>query len=370
MSKVVEELRLDFDDVLIKPKRSTSPSRSNIPLFRDVSFYHHMRQLHCLPIIVSNMDTTGTFKMLETASKRGMMVALHKYYRPSEIKAFLEESYVTGSWWFTMGITDEDFDRLDDFKTLIPNIPCICIDAANGYTEYFVSRVAKVRQSNPESIIMAGNVCTPEMVQELIIHGGADIIKIGIGPGSVCTTRLKTGCGYPQLSAILECGDIAHGLRNQKTGNVGRICSDGGCKTPGDIAKAFGAGADFVMIGGMVAGCDECDGEWIEKPVLKDPLPEEGDIYDQYTLEKHALKFYGMSSAVAQEKYGGIKTYRASEGKEVSIPYKGPADEVFQEIEGGLRSACTYTGATTLKDLSRTTTFVRVNNTHNRIFEL
>src|SRR5690606_31501001 len=209
---------------------------------------------------------------------------------------------------------------------------------------------------------------TPEMVQELIVHGKADIVKIGIGPGSVCRTRKVTGVGYPQLSAVIECADVAHGLKNGQ-GRLGLICADGGCNEPGDVAKAFGAGADFVMLGGMLAGTDECEGEWEYDTISTCVGSNEWSVHFEQEQVKKALVFYGMSSYEAQDKYnGGMATYRAAEGEKVSVPYKGPVKDVLQQIEGGLRSACAYVGATSLKDLPRCTTFVRVNSTHNTVF--
>ena len=214
---------------------------------------------------------------------------------------------------------------------------------ANGYSEYFTDVIKQVRDAWPDSVIMAGNVVTGEMTEQLILSG-ADIVKVGIGPGSVCTTRLKTGIGYPQLSAVIECADAAHGLK-------GLVCSDGGCVAPGDVAKAFGGGADFVMLGGMLAGHDECLGEPIEK---------EGKKYK---------RFYGMSSSEAMKKYaGGVANYRSSEGKSVDIPYKGPIENTVLDILGGLRSTCTYVGAPQLKELSKRTTFIRVNQQMNEVF--
>lgn len=255
-----------------------------------------------------------------------------------------------------MGIKEEDFQKLLDLTGVIGYFPNICIDVANGYTDDFVNACKRVRSladglsANP--VIMAGNVCTPEMVQEIILHGGVDIVKIGIGPGSVCTTRLKTGVGYPQLSAVLECSHAAHGLRNGK-GRLGLICADGGCRQPADVAKAFAAGADFVMLGGMLAGTDECEGAWVT---------EFG--WDEVVVKK-SLQFYGMSSEKAQNKYGdGLKDYRSSEGRVISVPYKGLASDVISDILGGLRSACAYTGATCLKDFAKTAEFIRVNNIH------
>ena len=221
----------------------------------------------------------------------------------------------------------------------------LMIDVANGYQESFVEHVKRMREKFPNTILACGNVVTPEMTQELILNG-ADIVKIGIGSGSVCHTRIKTGVGYPQLSAIMECMDAAHGLG-------GHICSDGGCKTPADVAKAFAAGADFAMIGGMLSSTEECSGDW---------------IYDKKG-NKLSLKFYGMSSKEAMKKYnGGIADYKATEGKCVTVPYKGKVDGVIKEILGGLRSACSYVGTGKLKDLSKCTTFIRVNRTHNILF--
>ena len=225
-----------------------------------------------------------------------------------------------------------------------PSLQFICIDVANGYSEHFVSFVKKTRNAFPDKIILAGNVVTGEMVEELLL-AGADIIKVGIGPGSVCTTRVKTGVGYPQLSAIIECADAAHGLK-------GHIISDGGCKVPGDVAKAFGGGADFVMLGGMLAGHDESGGELVEK-------------------NGHQYKtFYGMSSETAMNKYaGGVAEYRASEGKTVTIKYRGAVNNTMQDLLGGVRSTCTYVGAQSLKELTKRTTFIRVEEQHNQWFE-
>ena len=181
---------------------------------------------------------------------------------------------------------------------------------------------------------------------EALILAGADIVKVGIGPGSVCTTRKVAGVGYPQLSAIAECSDAAHGLN-------GHVKSDGGCSSPGDVSKAFAAGADFVMLGGMLAGHDESGGELIE-----------GDDGEEYK------SFYGMSSAKAMEThYGEVAKHRAPEGKEVRVPYRGPLEVTIQSILGGLRSACSYVGARRIKDLPKCTTFIRVSMTTNEVFQ-
>jgi GMP reductase len=294
---------------------------------------HTDNLLTCLPIIAANLDTTGTFAMAESLAPFQACTALHKFYTLTELREFFTLCGKSRYSFYTLGIRDEDLTKLTRTWTAdAGKVPLLCIDVANGYTKYFVNRVRTLRELYPKSIIMAGNVATPEMVQELILEG-ADMIKIGIGPGSHCTTRLMTGIGYPQLSAIIECADAAHGLG-------GLICADGGCKTPADVAKAFGAGADFVMLGGMLAGADECEGEWTDE----------------------GLRVYGMSSREAQERhYGGVKDYCAPEGRMSFVTAKGPVYQLMLEITGGLRSCCAYVGAGSLKDLSKCTTFVRVN---------
>merc|ERR1712126_802677 len=241
------------------------------------------------------------------------------------------------------GSAKGDFDKLKKIIEAVPDLRFICLDVANGYSEHFVEYVRSVREAFPQHVIMAGNVVTGEMVEELLLSG-ADIIKVGIGPGSVCTTRKKTGEGYPQLSAVLECADAAHGLG-------GHIISDGGCTCPGDVAKAFGAGADFVMMGGMLAGHDQSGGEVIEKGGRK------------------GKQFYGMSSATAMEKHaGGGAEYRASKGKTVEVPYRGDVTATMLDVLGGIRSACTYVGAGKLKEMSKRTTFIRVSQQLNEVF--
>ena len=347
--RIESELRFDFDDVLIRPKRSIAPSRASIDLKRSYRFRSAASQVEWagIPIIAANLDTTGTMRMANALDELDMLTCLHKYYPLDALIDFFTKSPASRSTFYTLGIREEDFAKLKAFVARIPDwAGLMCIDAANGYTKFFVDRVREVRELCPKAAIMAGNVATPEMVQELLIEGRADIVKVGIGPGSVCTTRKMTGVGYPQLSAIIECADAAHG-------NKGHICADGGCRTPGDIAKAFGAGADFVMLGGLLAGTEECDGEWTTD-----------------NNEKRSLKFYGMSSREAQEKHHeGVKDYCAAEGKCVEVACKGPVKGVLQEVTGGLRSACAYVGADRLKDLFKCCTFVRCTTTHNRVFE-
>jgi GMP reductase len=268
-----------------------------------------------------------------------------------------------------MGIQEKEIDKLSRICERLGSCPNICIDVANGYTDNFVHFCKLVRQHcghNP--IIMAGNVCTPEMVQELILHGGVDIVKVGIGPGSACTTRLKTGVGYPQLSAIAECSHAAHGLKNGDR-RLGLICADGGCRTPADVVKAFAANADFVMLGGMLAGTEQCEGEWKYEYLTKPCNAGQQfwqPIQPGYDTERRkvSLTFYGMSSHKAQEKYGGIKQYRSSEGRVVTVPFKGDVIDVMNDILGGIRSACAYVGSTCLKDLPKCAEFIKVNRIH------
>ncbi|XP_015793327.1 GMP reductase 1 [Tetranychus urticae] len=344
MPTIQYDVKLDFKDVLLRPKRSTLKSRSEVDLNRCIKFKNSNQEFTGVPIIAANMDTIGTFDMAVALNKHNLLTTIHKHYSVEEWKSFANQHPdAIKNIAVSSGIGESDFTNLKAILTEVPTIPFICLDVANGYSEFFVDFVKQVRSNFPDRTIMAGNVVTDEMVEELIL-AGADIIKVGIGPGSVCTTRKKTGVGYPQLSAVLECADAAHGLG-------GHIISDGGCTCPGDICKAFGAGADFVMLGGMLSGHTECGGETIEK---------NGKKYK---------KFYGMSSATAMNKHhGGVAEYRASEGKTVEVPFRGDVDQTILDILGGLRSACTYTGSAKLKELPRRTTFIRVTQQTNEIF--
>ena len=343
--RIEEDLKLDFKDVLIRPKRSTLTSRSEVDVTRDYVFHHSKRKYHGVPIIAANMDTVGTMEMAAALGQHGLSAALHKHYSDEALQAFFTANQ--GTHFYSMGSTKTDYEKFHRVMDMTGNaIHNVCVDVANGYTKAFVDFLHKIRSAYPALTIMAGNVVTGEMAEELVLDG-ADIVKVGIGPGSVCTTRKMTGVGYPQLSAVIECADAAHGLG-------GLICADGGCTVPGDIAKAFGGGADFVMLGGMLAGHDECQGEMVE------PMAEGG---------ARKVRFYGMSSRSAMEKYaGGVATYRASEGKEVLLDYRGPVENTLQDILGGLRSACTYVGARRLKELSKRTTFIRVARQLNEVF--
>ena len=375
MQKIIDGTKLDYDDVLIVPKRSALPSRSDVNITRQFTFKHSPRILTCSPIVVANMDTTGTMDMASSLCPLDAIVCLHKHYSVDQLTDFYigTDSSISNLCFMSIGIRSEDLSKLDQVMQSLSKfsrVPNICVDIANGYTEKFVQTLTMIRNNYPDSIIMAGNVVTANMTEELIIHGKVDIVKIGIGPGSVCTTRLKTGVGYPQLSACLECSDAAHGLG-------AHICADGGCKNPGDINKALGANSDFVMLGNMFAGADECEGEWTYEWKCSLKKLEEGREWYQsfdpgYPTEKRKtqLKFYGMSSKEAMEKhYGGMANYRTSEGRCVSVPYKGLAKDILADIYGGIRSGCTMIGADKVKDFGKKTTFIRVNNTHTKTYD-
>ena len=350
--KIVDETKLDFDDILLVPARSPAASRKEVNLKRTFKFFHSPKEWTGLPIIAANMDTTGTFKMGTAMSQREAVTCLHKHYDDETISDYFKYYNMERNVWISIGMSEDEITKLITIREQLHHPPNICIDIANGYTEKFVSFCASVREFFPSAIIMAGNVCTPEMVQELILHGGVDIVKVGIGPGSACTTRLKTGVGYPQLSAIIECSHAAHGLKSDDK-RMGLICADGGCRMPADVCKAFAANADFVMLGGMLAGADECEGEWDYD------VDEEGNEY------KTSLSFYGMSSEKAQNKHNnGVNDYATSEGRVKRIPYKGPVSSIMADIEGGLRSCCAYIGATSLKDLPKCAKAVKVHRVH------
>ena len=367
--RIEDEVKLDFRDVLIRPKRSTLSSRKEVDLQRAYTFKHSKRYYQGIPIMAANMDGVGTLEMAAALQKHGMFTCLVKSY---SVDDYAESNGILSGDRFAVssGTSDKDFDRLKMISQQV-KLEFICIDVANGYSEHFGKYVSKVREAFPDVTIIAGNVVTADMTQELILRG-ADIVKVGIGPGSVCTTRVQTGVGYPQLSAIIECADAAHGLG-------GHIVADGGCTCPGDVAKAFGAGADFVMLGGMLAGHDEGGGEVITKlseiPELQARQRTLADGQSEWTWtsnkieEKKFIQFYGMSSDTAMDKHnGGVASYRSSEGRTVTIPYKGAVESTVLDLLGGLRSTCTYVGAPSLKQLSKCTTFIRVNRQINDVF--
>ena len=341
--RIEEEIKLDYSDVLFRPKRSTLKSRKEVDLSRTYKFKHSNREWSGVPIIASNMDGVGELEVAKNLSKYNMITTLTKQHDLESINSFKEIKEIYNYVGISCGTGLESYERLKAIVSQHTYIQFICIDVANGYSENFSNFVSNIREKYPSKTIIAGNVVTADMTQELILSG-ADIVKVGIGQGSVCTTRIQTGVGYPQLSAVIECADAAHGLG-------AHMIADGGCTCAGDVAKAFGGGADFVMLGGMFAGHTEGGGKIVSK---------EG--------KKH-IEFYGSSSEEANDKhYGGLDEYRSAEGKKVSIPFRGALDQTVKDILGGVRSTCTYVGAPSLKQLSKCTTFVRVNNQYNDIF--
>ena len=341
---IEDDLKLDYSDVLIRPKRSTLTSRFDVDLFRTYTFYHSGDEWTGVPIMSSNMDTTGTFEMHEELSLHGMITCIARHYNHDGkpwVKTKRRDYLCVMS-----GISDNEILDIIGVANTFPDVAFVGLDVANGYTINFVDAIKRLREQLPHSTIIAGNVVTGDMVMELIL-AGVDIVKVGIGGGSVCTTRLKTGIGYPQLSAVIECADAAHGIG-------GHIIADGGCNSSGDIVKAFAAGADFVMIGGMLAGHNECDGEL---------------VFEDNNPEPIGMQFYGMASKTAMDRHGhSNREYRGEEGKTVTVPYRGSVTDTVSDILGGIRSACTYVGAKRLKDLSKCTTFVRVNRQLNEVY--
>ena len=341
--RIEEELKLDYSDVLFRPKRSTLTSRKEVDLNRTYKFKYSKNEWTGVPIMASNMDGVGELGVAEKLSEFEMMTCLTKQHDVKKLKQYKDVKSLYKNIALSIGIKKEDFQRLDQVLKEFSFFRFICVDVANGYSERFSSFIKSVREKYPTKTIIAGNVVTADMTQELILSG-ADIVKVGIGPGSVCTTRIQTGVGYPQLSAVMECADAAHGLG-------AHISADGGCTCPGDVAKAFGAGADFVMLGGMLAGHDEGKGKVVK---------EKGEKF---------VEFYGSSSLIANKKhYGGLSDYRSSEGRTVRVKYRGKIKDTILDILGGIRSSCTYVGAPSLKQLSKCTTFVRVSNQFNKTF--
>ena len=368
--RIEPDIKLDYKDVLIRPKRSTLGSRKQVRLERRYKFRNYqpdfpdnIEEYHYegVPIMAANMDGVATFTMAKELAKQGLFTCLVKTYSVDELVEFFNGNPIADHVAVSIGITENDSNKFAEVysKVNADSVKYVCIDVANGYSERFCDFVRDFRSQYPHVVIIAGNVVTGDQTQELILSG-ADIVKVGIGPGSVCTTRIQTGCGYPQLSAVIECADAAHGLG-------GHIIADGGCTTPGDVAKAFAGGADFVMLGGMLAGHDEGGGNIVNRWYTKDYTLEDG----KPILElKQFVSFYGMSSKAANDKhFGGLKEYRSSEGREVLVPYRGAVDSTIKDILGGLRSTCTYVGALKLKQLSKCATFIQVHDTHNRVYE-
>jgi|TARA_B100001094_G_scaffold9710_1_gene8695 GMP reductase len=386
--RIEQDIKLDYKDVLIRPKRSTLGSRKEVDLERGFTFrnykpetipeptsepgypaYTPHRHFRGVPIMASNMDGVGTFEIADTLAEQKIMTCLVKTYSVNDLVSYFDSDNVGRKEYVAMsiGITTKDHNKFKDvYEQVGEQLKYVCIDVANGYSERFAEFVRGMRSNYPNIVIIAGNVVTGEMTEELIL-AGADIVKVGIGPGSVCTTRIQTGVGYPQLSAVMECADAAHGIG-------GHIIADGGCNSPGDIAKAFAGGADYVMLGGMLAGHDEGGGEVITKyyqtgEVIREDVGDQTNWKD-WIERKQFIQFYGMSSKSANDKhFDGLKDYRSSEGRTVLVPYRGSITDTVQNILGGVRSSCTYAGAIRLKHLSKCATFVRCTQTHNSVYE-
>lgn len=355
--KIENDIKLDYTDVLLVPQRSSVRSRADVDL--TVNWF----DLPIVPIVAANMDGVGTFEMAAELAKSKILTTLTKHYTLEELVEFYSDDslkYAHDYTIYSLGTSKADHEKFSTFVSMLEEADrkgplAICVDVANGYTHAFEDFVSDYAQAYPQFVLVVGNVATPDQTERLL-ECGADVVKIGIGPGSVCLTRRQAGVGYPQLSAVLECSEAARDAG-------GQIIADGGCTCPGDVAKAFAAGADLVMLGGMFAGTDEGG-------VEKTPVYIGGPVDKLIHTNPTHVKFYGMASKRAQDLHnGGISDYRSSEGKEVSIPYKGPVKGVVADLLGGLRSACAYVGADNISQLHRRGKFVRVNRQLNEVFK-
>ena len=374
MTQILSETYLDYSDILIKPKMGNNlSSRKDVNLTREYVFKRGQIRKG-LGIFNANMATVGNFETAKKLLKAGMFATLHKFYTAEEMIDFMRrcqnEKTDYSNLFISIGIKN-GIRELDKLKEIEDGAmwfkPNICIDAPNFYINKAFEVLKHCRELFPESVIMCGNIASSDICHKLLDY--ADILKVGIGPGSVCRTRSVTGCGVPMVSCILDCADVVHSVG-------GMICADGGIVEVGDICKAFALNADFVMSGGMFAGTDEAEGEVIEKcyktnEYAIDMIDGSKPIPDQplYKIKKYKL-YYGMSSTLANNKFaGGMSNYKASEGREAFIPYTGSLDKILQDIKGGIASACTYIGAANVKDMSKCATLIKVNHTINKIFE-
>ena len=358
---ISEDIKLDYDDVLIIPERSGVSSRKLVCLETTAEFADRNAKFRGIPIMAANMDGVGTFEMADRLKSRGLFTCLTKFHEADDLVEFLSGDGERCDFCaVTIGISDDDWNR---FRTVADGLDgrlrYACLDVANGYTDRFVDCVDRFRRTYPDIVLIAGNVVTPEQTVRLI-EAGADVVKVGIGGGSVCETRIKTGVGYPQFSVVVECVHAAHRMG-------ARIVADGGCSSPGDVAKALAAGADFVMLGGMFAGHTEGGGTIIDRYFRSEEVDRDGNPLIE---RRQFVEFYGMSSKTANEKhFGGLQNYRSSEGRTVLLPLKPSLDDTISDLLGGLRSACSYVGARSLTELPKKASFVRCANTHNRVFE-
>lgn len=374
--QIIEETQLDFSDVLIKPRRSTLASRKEADLNREYKFKWSNETVTGTGIMQANMGTIGNFEVSKKLLKNGLFACLHKHHNLDDLIKFynsLDESEYKRCF-LSVGLRDKEdgINKINKIcNTCAYGFPPICIDVPNAYIPQVKELVIEMRDKFPTAIIMVGNVVTGDITEDLILSG-ADIVKVGIGNGAQCITRKQTGCGRPQFSAIIECSDAAHQVG-------GMICADGGITCPGDIGKAFGAGADFIMIGSLFAGTDEAEGDVVTKGIKTNEVKPDCSLNDEPVFfsgntgiieTKKFKQFYGMSSTFAQVKFGnGKPSYRASEGRVTLVPYVGSVDEVIEEFLGGLRSTMTYLGAKRLKDIPKCCVFYKVNNQLNRMYE-
>ncbi len=350
--RIEEDVKLDYDDVLIRPKRSTMTSRKDVELERTFDFFHSKKIWTGIPIMTANMATSGTFEMARALAPYKLITTFHKFYSIKDFEEFFKTFDNPDYIVYTLGIRDEDIQKLKQMikKKLINKFSFICIDVPNGYLERFTDTIRLVRKLCPDHIIIAGNIVTNEMAEEIILNG-ADIVKVGIGSGSACLTRRMTGVGYPQVSAVIECSDAAHGISNGK-GGCGLVIADGGQKNPSDLVKAFCAGADFNLCGSIFSGFEESGGKTVEK---------DGKKFKEY--------FGSSSNKALLEFYGKKDSHRASEGRYILMPHKGSIHNFIQDLFGGIRSAGTYIGARKLKEFSKRATFLRVNRQLNAYLE-
>lgn len=340
---IKDDIKLDFKDVLLEPQITQISSRKEVNLNVQLLSLHSKQIIRGIPVISANMSSVSTFSMAKALSEQNMFCAIHKHYTVDELVDFYhsnEDGLYDKHVFYTLGISDSDIEKLMKFISLYSIPSLICMDVANGYMTSFAKKISEIRRLCRNSIIMAGNVVTPNGAISLL-NAGADIIKVGIGSSAACRTRTVAGVGIPQLSAILETVDAVHHMN-------GMLCSDGGCNTPADFGKAFAAGADFVMSGTMFAGHDECEGA---------------------IIDGNKMGFYGMSSETAMDLHnGGMASYRASEGIYTTVDYKGPVINTINKVLGGLRSTGSYINAKHLNEFTKNATFIKVNRTHNTLF--
>lgn len=381
------DIQLDFDDVLIAPQTTTINHRGEVDIIREFKYL----DVCGVPVISANMTQTGTFDVASKLLENDYFATLHKFYKAEEIIEFIQsqkrKNILNGlidccgeymgnekNLFVTVGKRnwDEEFKKIETIYEQTGALVSVLLDVPNAYIPEIVDCVKQLREFMNEQnchggLIAVGNVCSGDETQKLIL-AGANFVKVGIGPSPVCDTRIKTGCGRPQLSAIIECANAAHQVN-------GYIIADGGFKTNADFCKALVAGADICMSGSMFAGCEEANGKIVEKcfrtneydidygydySLTEFANPEPGKPKFEF---KQFKEYYGMSSFRAQrENYGKVTTTGTSEGVECKlVPYTGPIQNTINDINGSLRSCGSYIGAKNIKSFSRQGMFYKVN---------